>query len=165
MGKNRIKAGRTYPQGRTYQPKHHYEKKVTAIPTFVLSSPHVSSATTASLMFTLLLLSSCAISAYAQCEPPKGSYKETCEITGTTYSSTDPNLKAVAMCKFEVDCKKVDGEKREHTTIYMPKSMKGCLTFFENCGGRPVIRDGDKRMCVNPEDAKREYESQYKAKF
>jgi hypothetical protein len=93
----------------------------------------------------------------ASCEPPAGSYLETCEIEGADYHSTDPNLSTIPICKFDFSCEKlpIPGypfSETKYTTIYLPKSMKNCVEFIENCDGWPVTTTKDKQ-CDTKEKA------------
>jgi hypothetical protein len=116
-------------------------------PTFLLNICQRNGSTELTIILSLLLLSSCVTPTLAQCTPPKGSYQDTCEVTGAVYVSTDPNLKSTEMCKFDLYCKNINGFFK-HTPIYVQKSMSGCLKFFENCNGNPVVRENDERICT-----------------
>jgi len=63
------------------------------------------------------------------------------------------------MCKFDLDCEKLNG-KTEHTNIYVQTPMKRCLQCFENCDSHLVVREGNARICTDPDVAKKE--SQYR---
>lgn len=91
----------------------------------------------------------------ADCPSPKGSFLDTCKVEGSTYQSTDPNLQSTTMCQYDLHCERLDGTVQS-TRIYVQASMHGCLKFFENCNGNPVLRDGNERVCTTTEAIKRE---------
>lgn len=96
----------------------------------------------------ILVLLYLARQTYAQCEPPKGSYRDTCRVTGKQYESSDVNLAKVKLCKFDLDCAQVVAGKRIQTVTYLPATMKDCLGYIENCNGNPVIRkNGNDYAC------------------
>jgi hypothetical protein len=124
-------------------------------PTLLLDTCQGNGSSGLTILFSLLLLSTCITPTLAQCPAPKGSYQDTCKVTGDTYKSTDENLKSIEMCKFDLHCKGLDG-KVKHTPIYVQKSMSSCLKFFENCNGNPVMRGSNERICTSEEAIIRE---------
>lgn len=124
-------------------------------PTLLLNICQGNGSAGLTILFSLLLLSTCVTPILAQCTPPKGSYQDTCKVTGAKYVSTDTNLKSIEMCKFDLQCKSLDGNVK-YTPIYVQKSMSGCLKFFENCNGNPVMRGSNERICTTEEAIIRE---------
>jgi hypothetical protein len=119
------------------------------------NSPHFgSSDTVRATLFTLVLLSAfLPTTLAASCEPPKGSYTQTCQVTShNSYRSTDPNLKAFPFCQFDISCEKLGGKNRQSQNILLPESALGCLKYYENCDGRLVMRSGEERLCKTEEE-------------
>ena len=129
-----------------------------ADPTLLFNICQVNASAGIKMLFSLLLLSAAVSSVFAGCAPPKGSYQDTCKVKGTAYVSTDLNLKSVEMCKFDLDCLDMKGSPSP-TTFYVQSSMSACLTFFENCNGKPVIRGSNERICTTEESIIRESKS------
>lgn len=107
------------------------------------------------VLFSLFLLSLYTRSTLAECIPPAGSYRNTCNVKGTRYKSSDPNLSQIEMCRFDLHCRNIDGGFKD-TSFYVQNSMSSCLRFFENCNGYPVMRDNDQPRCTTKETIERD---------
>lgn len=97
-----------------------------------------------------------AIAAPSDCPIPEGSYQETCKVKSAKhYRSTDPHLKEVDFCEYNIECKPLNWkEPPRSNTKFLAKEDTACLKLMENCDGNLVLREGNDRLCVDPVRAK-----------
>lgn len=142
-------------QDKRHQRKQAYQNNAE----FVFQPVSQDNLSTTALLFTSILLTSSVMASMSDCSPPKGSYQDTCgKREGAVYYSNDPNMKHVAMCKFDLDCTDLKGAS-VHTTLFVQRSMKGCLSYLENCNGQLVMREDNKRLCTTSETATKHSET------
>lgn len=131
------------------------------MPDLLLLSKNCNNTTSIGIICLLLLLNNLPV-VLAQCEPPQGSYLDTCKVSGSVYRSSDSNLAKIDMCKYEMSCKALNGNSVQNT-FYVQRSMARCLTFFENCNGQLVVRNSNERVCTTEDVIKSE--SNYKVEL
>lgn len=128
-------------------------RRITTISQHFTSPTSIVKVVVVALIICFFISEVAAVAGNWNCPTPQGSYLQSCDSPiGYPYQSTDPYLKDVKFCNYNISCKKVgrpDHDKRSSFKV-LPREDLACGKNWENCDGYLIGRaGGEDRKCTD----------------